>query len=244
MSAVISQTHTLNNASPKHKLGRPRLGTEDERLNILLDCALNIFMHEGYGLASMAKIASAAGFSTRTIYGLYKNKADLMVASVGHMVERDVEQIQSIAGLDAMSAETGLCAIGEVMLARVTSPQLISLYRMGVAEAARFPELTNKMKAIGPKRIDAVIANYLKSQIEKGELQIENVDKAAVMFCHMLISEPRHNALLGFTAEDWDAKAHIHYVVRIFLHGVSPSVSTGSINHVNKTKPINKELNA
>ena len=57
---MISQTHTLNNASPKHKLGRPRLGTEDERLNILLDCALNIFMHEGYGLASMAKIASAA----------------------------------------------------------------------------------------------------------------------------------------------------------------------------------------
>ncbi len=186
-------------------------------------------MREGYGLASMAKIASAAGFSTRTIYGLYKNKADLMVASVGHMVERDVEQIQSIAGLDAMSAETGLCAIGETMLIRVTSPQLISLYRMGVAEAARFPELTNKMKAIGPKRIDSVIANYLHSRIAKGELQIENVDKAAVMFCNMLISEPRHNALLGFTAKGWDVKGHIYYVVRIFLHGVS-SVSIISTN--------------
>ena len=240
---MISQTHGLDNASPKHKLGRPRLGTEDERLSILLDCALSIFMREGYGLASMAKIASAAGFSTRTIYGLYKNKADLMVASVGHMVERDVEQIQSIAGLDAMSAEEGLCAIGETMLTRVTSPQLISLYRMGVAEAARFPELTNKMKAIGPKRIDAVIANYLHSGIAKGELQIENVDKAAVMFCHMLISEPRHNALLGLLAEDWDVKAHIHYVVRVFLHGVSPSVSLVSTNNMSKTKPLIKEMN-
>ena len=192
-------------------------------------------MGEGDGLASMAKIASAVGFLTRTIDGLYK-KIYLMVAFINHMIAHDVEQIQSIAGLDAMSAETGLCAIGETMLIRVTSPQLISLYRMGVAEAARFPELTNKMKAIGPKRIDSVIANYLHSRIAKGELQIENVDKAAVMFCNMLISEPRHNALLGFTAKGWDVKAHIYYVVRIFLHGVS----SVSISSTNKTKPLNK----
>ncbi len=216
-------THELDLTNPqlKPKLGRPRLGTENERLCVLLDSALNIFMHDGYGLASIAKIASAAGFSTRTIYGLYKNKADLMVASVAHMVERDVEQIQSIAGLDAMSGEAGLCAIGEMMMARVTSPQLISLYRMGVAEAARFPELTNKMKAIGPQRIQAVIADYLRQKIIKGELQIENVDKAAVMFCQMLVAEPRHNALMGLLADDWDAKAHIRYVVDIFLHGAS-----------------------
>ncbi|HYN55375.1 MAG TPA: TetR/AcrR family transcriptional regulator [Methylotenera sp.] len=218
---LITQDLKMNHTQPKPKLGRPRSGTENERLSNLLDCALNIFMHDGYGLASMAKIASTAGFSTRTIYGLYKNKADLMVASVAHMVERDVEQIQSIAGLDAMSAEAGLCAIGEMMMARVTSPQLISLYRMGVAEAARFPEVTNKMKAIGQQRIQAVIANYLRQQIAKGELQIENVEKAAIMFCQMLVSEPRHNALMGLLAEDWDAKAHISYVVEIFLHGAS-----------------------
>ena len=225
------------NAQPRPKLGRPRLGTENERLSNLLDCALNIFMHDGYGLASIAKIASAAGFSTRTIYSLYKNKEDLMVASVTHMIERDVEQIQSIAGLDAMSAEAGLYAIGEMMMARVTSPQLISLYRMGVAEAARFPELTNKMKAIGPKRITAVIADYLRLQIAKGELRIENVDKAAIMFCQMLISEPRHNALMGVLAEDWDAKAHISYVVDIFLHGVSRDKNTNkTVNNKDLTQ--------
>ncbi len=218
---VKTQQDILTNAQPKHKLGRPRLGTEHERLSVLLDCALNIFMRDGYGLASMANIASAAGFSTRTIYGLYKNKADLMVASVAHMVERDVEKMQSIAGLDAMAAKDGLYAFGEMMMARVTSPQLIALYRMGVAEVARFPELTSKIKAIGPQRIEVVIADYLRQQVAKGELQIENVDKAAAMFCHMLISEPRHKALMGLLASDWDAKAHISYVVDIFLHGVS-----------------------
>lgn len=223
---MTSQTQALDAVAQKRKLGRPRSGTEAERLNILLECALKVFMRDGYGLANMAKIASAAGFSTRTIYGLYKNKADLMVASVGHMVNRDVEQIQSIVGLDAMTAEAGLCAIGEMILARVTSPQLISFYRMGVAEAARFPELTHKMKAIGPLRIQAVIANYLRSKVAKGELYIENIDKAAVIFCHMLISEPRHNALMGLSAADWDAKNHIRDVVEIFLHGVSPTTAT------------------
>ncbi len=228
---LTSPKHILNEPQPKPKLGRPRSGTEHERLSVLLDSALNIFMRDGYGLASIAKIASAAGFSTRTIYGLYKNKADLMVASVAYMVDRDVEQIQSIAGLDDVSAKEGLCAIGEMMMARVTSPQLISFYRMGVAEAARFPEVTNKMKAIGPQRIQGVIASYLRQKIAKDELQIENVDKAAVLFCEMLISEPRHNALMGLLAEDWDAKAHISYVVDIFLHGVSP-ITGKTINSV------------
>ncbi|MES2181678.1 MAG: TetR/AcrR family transcriptional regulator [Pseudomonadota bacterium] len=215
-----------SSTQPKHKLGRPLQGTEHERLSVLLDCALNIFMRDGYGLASIAKIATTAGISTRTIYGLYKNKADLMVASVAYMVKQDVEKMQSIDGLDRMSTQAGLHAFGEMILARVTSPQLIALYRMGVAEAARFPEMTSKMKAIGPQRIEAVIADYLRQRIAKGELQIENVDKAAIMFCQMLIAEPRHNALMGLLTKDWDAKAHISYVVDIFLHGVSPATRT------------------
>ncbi len=224
---MINQTpeHPVDKKQPasitKPKLGRPLLGSEAERLNTLLDHALTIFMRDGYGLASIAKIASAAGVSTRTIYERYANKADLMVASVSCMVGRDIEQMQAIAGLENMLPQAGLAALGHLMLERVTSPGLVSFYRIVVAEAARFPEFTNKMKANGPQRIQGVIADYLAQQVAKGNIQIENSDKAAAMFCHMLISEPRHKAVLGFLEDNWDVDGHIAYVVKIFLYGIS-----------------------
>lgn len=204
----------------KPKAGRPRLGSEHARLNALLDHALKIFMRDGYGLASIAKIAAVAGVSTRTIYEHYKNKADLMVASVSRMVERDVEQLQSIEGLDDMPLESALYAFGNMIIKRVTSPELIAFFRMGVAEAARFPELSSKMKSIGPAKIQGVIAAYLNQQMSHGHIEITDVPKAAAIFCHMLVAEPRHKALLGQLDQNWDADAHIRYVVNVFLHGV------------------------
>lgn len=238
MTEKITLNSPQSKSMLKSKLGRPPAGSEAERLGILLDHALKIFMRDGYGLASIGKIASAAGVSTRTIYERYTNKADLMVASVAHMVGRDVEQMQSIEGLDAMTPEAGLRAFGAMMIARVTSPELIALYRMGVAEAARLPELASKMKASGSHRIQGVIADYLRQQVHKDKLHIDDVNKAAAMFCHMLVSEPRHQALLGLLAIDWDASAHISYVVDIFLHGVS----SANIRHMDQVN--NNEINA
>jgi len=221
ISTHIATAQVAIDEHPKSRLGRPRAGSEAERLDALLEHALQIFMRDGYGLASIGKIASEAGISTRTTYGLYKNKADLMVASVTHMVERDVEQMQGIDGLDGMSVEAGLTAIGQMIIERVTSPGLVSLYRMGVAEAARFPELNCKMRSAGPERILKVIADYLSRHLRYGTLDISDINKAAGLFCHMLISEPRHQALLGVLDRDWDANAHIRYVVEIFLNGVA-----------------------
>ncbi len=220
---------------PKPKLGRPRAGSENERLDSLLDHALKIFMRDGYGLASIGKIASDAGISTRTIYERFKNKGDLMVASVARMVERDVDQMQSIEGLEDMAPDIALSTFGKLILDRVTSPELIAFCRMGVAESARFPELASKMQSIGPQRIQRVISNYLAKQVKKELLVIDDTDKAATMFCHMLIAEPRHKALMGLLDKDWDSQGHIHYVVSIFLHGISKTKSN------NETAKLYKE---
>ena len=50
------------------KAGRPRRGTELERMDALIQAATRIFLKEGYGLASIDKIATEAGISTRAIY--------------------------------------------------------------------------------------------------------------------------------------------------------------------------------
>lgn len=215
MPQITKQTKTL---------GRPRAGTEAERMEALLDKALSIFMQQGYSVTSIGKIASAAGVSTRTIYEHYANKAELMVAALSRKVEQDVEQMQGIDGLSDMPPEQALSALAQLMLSRVTSPELIAFYRMMIAEAARFPEtMIQKMRISGPLRIQSVIARYLQQQSEKNNWFLHDADKAAATFCHMLISEPRHHALLGVLEKNWDAQSHIEFVVRLFLHGVVPN---------------------
>jgi AcrR family transcriptional regulator len=205
----------------KHKVGRPRLGTEQERHDALLDHALSIFMQEGYGRASIAKIAQSAGISTRTIYERYQNKAELMLASVSRMIEKDVADLQSIPSMDTMTTQAALNALGEKMMKRVMNKELISFYRMGVAEAIHMPEVASKMKAIGPLRIQGVIANYLSKQASQDLIPQQDFAKAAALFCEMLIAEPRNKALFGILENDWDAKQHIAYVVDVFLNGIA-----------------------
>ncbi|MDX1915976.1 MAG: TetR/AcrR family transcriptional regulator [Methylophilus sp.] len=213
-------------AETKYKVGRPRLGTEQARLDSLLDDALKLFMRDGYGRTSIAKIAQYAGISTRTIYEHYQNKAELMLASVSRMVESDVTKLQNIPAIHEMSTEAALNAFGEKIMQRVMSPQLISFYRMGVSEAMHIPEISLKMKAIGPLRIQSVIADYLRKQADRTLLPQQDFAKAAALFCEMLIAEPRSKALFGVLEKNWDAKQHIAYVVAVFLRGIVDTKAT------------------
>lgn len=206
---------------PKRKLGRPKQGTEQERIGELLDTALEIFLRMGYADTSIAKIAAEAGVSTRTIYSLYTNKADLMVAAVSRMVERDLLEFNKVLQLTDSSPEKTLTSLCQIILERVTSDKLIALYRMGVAEGFRFPELAKKMQSSGPKRVEITIAEYLDKQSTLGVLKIQNAQQSASLFLHMLISEPRHKSLFGLLNAEhgWNREQHIANVVRTFLHG-------------------------
>ncbi|WFP51574.1 TetR/AcrR family transcriptional regulator C-terminal domain-containing protein [Methylomonas sp. EFPC3] len=205
----------------KPKVGRPKAGTEAERNDHLLDQALVQFMREGYAAASIAKIAAAAGVSTRTIYERYKNKAELMLASVDRLVETDISEMQGIENLQDLACRDGLIALGEKLLGKVMQPDMISFYRMGVAEACRFPELSELIKNTGPKRIQEMIAAYLHRHAAETALSVAEFESAAALFLEMLIAEPRNKALFGILETDWDARAHVEFVVQVFLYGIA-----------------------
>ncbi len=205
----------------KPKVGRPKAGTKVERNEYLLDQALTLFMRQGFANTSIANIAEAAGVSTRTIYERYKNKAELMLASVNRMIDTDISELQGIENLAQMSCRDGLIVLGEYLLAKVMQPNMISFYRMGVAEAMHFPELNKMMESTGPKRIQAVIADYLCRHSHTDGLSALDFEQAAALFLEMLFAEPRNKALFGCLEADWNAKAHIVFVVQVFLYGIA-----------------------
>src|ERR1017187_10303463 len=132
-------------AVAKHRVGRPRRGTESARTDTLIRAATLVFLRDGYGGASIDKVASEAGVSTRTIYERFKNKADLLGAVITRLVERDMSTVLATEELDRFEPRQALTAIGQAITGRACDPISAALFRICVTEAQRFPELAAKM---------------------------------------------------------------------------------------------------
>lgn len=207
-------------ASARPKVGRPKTGTAQERHAQFLEQALELFMTEGVARTSIARIATSCGVSTRTIYERYNNKDELLIAAFKHMVEQDVRAMTNFEQLADQSLAMVLKHIGRLMLKKVLEPRMVSFFRIAVSEVSHLPELTRAVKAVGPERIYQMLANIFKTYADKGELPQLNFMRAAESYCELLIAGPRHKALFGVQEADWDAEAHIAFVVQLFLRGL------------------------
>jgi TetR/AcrR family transcriptional regulator, mexJK operon transcriptional repressor len=222
--------HSSEDAAPpaSPRVGRPRRGTESARIDTLIGAATRVFLRDGYGAASIDKVAHEAGVSTRTIYERFKNKADLLAAVITRLVERDMATVFATAELDRMELKAALMTIGETVTGRARDPDAAALFRIVATEARRFPALAAKMRDSTKARIDNAIANYFRGQIRRGQLALSDPDRAAVLFMQMVCAELNECLLFGSTEEmsKLDFTAHLNQVVELFLNGAAPRVGT------------------
>jgi TetR/AcrR family transcriptional regulator, mexJK operon transcriptional repressor len=206
------------------RVGRPRRGTESARIDTLIAAATRVFLRDGYGAASIDKVAHEAGVSTRTIYERYKNKADLLAAVITRLVERDMAPVFATAELERMEPRQALMTIGTTVTGRACQPDSAALFRIVATEAQRFPALAAKMRGSTKVRIDSAIANYFRTQIRRGKLALGDPDRAAVLFMQMVCAELNECLLFGSTEEmsNLDMTTHLTQVVDLFLNGAVP----------------------
>src|SRR5947209_16245343 len=95
----------------KSRVGRPRRGTESARTETLIAAATRMFLQEGYGCASIDKVAAEAGVSTRTIYERFKNKGELLGAVINRLLDREMETVLAIEELDRVDPRQALTTI-------------------------------------------------------------------------------------------------------------------------------------
>ncbi|MEO7207550.1 MAG: TetR/AcrR family transcriptional regulator [Steroidobacteraceae bacterium] len=205
------------------KRGRPRRGTEIARTAVLINAATRVFLREGYGLASIDKVAAEAGVSTRTIYERYKNKADLLGAVISRLVDR-MSTVLATADLNRLEPQAALGVIAETLSGRARDPDAAALFRIVATESQRFPELAAKMRANNKLCVDSVVANYFRAQVAVGALALADPDRAATLFLQMICSELHESLLFGGEAAvaRLDCKSHVEHVIDIFLLGATP----------------------
>jgi AcrR family transcriptional regulator len=205
------------------KRGRPRRGTGPARTEALLDAATRVFLREGYGLASIDKVASDAGVSTRTIYEKYRNKADLLGAVISRLLDR-MSTVLATAELNRLTPRAALTVIGETITGRVRETDSAALFRIVATEAHRFPELAAKMRETDKRCVETVVAGYFRDQVSRGALHLADPDRAARLFLQMLCSELKESMLFGDEEAiiKLDCRSHLDHAIDIFLLGAAP----------------------
>jgi AcrR family transcriptional regulator len=205
------------------KRGRPRRGTENARTAALINAATRVLLREGFGLASIDKVAAEAGVSTRTIYERYKNKADLLGAVISRLVDR-VSTVLATAELNRLEPRAALHVIAETITDRARDPDAAALFRIVATEAHRFPDLAAKMRESNKLCVEFVVAAYLREQVSRGVLALADPERAATLFLQMICAELHESLLFGDEAAlaRLDCKSHLDHAIDIFLLGAVP----------------------
>lgn len=200
----------------------PKEGSARERIR---DAAIQLFLEKGYEGVSVDQIARASDVSKPTIYAHFDGKEDLFVSLLEDACERLLAPLVSPA--DDRPLADILHDQARAYAATVLRPEVVAMHRLLVAEAGRFPQLSQRYFEAGPKRAHEGLAAFFRRQIAAGAMRDVDPDIAAAQFAGMILTPVRLKMLFKIIdAPDPETlQQQLAQAVEIFLGGVSCSSS-------------------
>lgn len=219
MATGTEKKQDVKQTAPR-RAGRPPKNETERIRDKILDVATVLFFAEGYGAASIEAIARRARVSKRTIYHRFQDKPAVFRAVVHRIVER-LRPPDAAHLFEGSNLGDILHAIARAVLQASLSPQALSLHRIILAEATRFPELALIVNEQGTRR-EAItrIAGLLDREKPGHKHSSHDMLFAAEQFLQMVIAVPQRRAMglgksMGTAELDTWAKA----TVSLFLRG-------------------------
>lgn len=174
--------------------GRRRLRPDDQTRQLIYLAALDEFEASGYAATSMENVARRAGISTKTLYRIIPNKADLLRGLVSDRFERFTVEFRRHVP-ERTGIEEGLNAALIFCADFALHPEIIGLQRIILQETSRFPELTALFHESGIMRTTRAVSEWLSRQVARGLIRIDDCDEAAGALIGMVVSAPLRAAL-------------------------------------------------
>jgi TetR/AcrR family transcriptional repressor of mexJK operon len=212
---VVLDCPVLKKSSVPRKRAR-RLASGE----VIKEAASRLFLERGYAGTTMDDVAASAGVSKQTVYTHFRNKEELFAALVLGNAER-VDEF--IAGIDqTLESESslagGLLALAQRYLAFVIRPEVVSLRRLVIAEASRFPDLARTYYERVPERVYSGLARAFQRR-----LRLDDPVLAAHHFVWLVLGTSLDEALLAPSASPPDIAWIAASGVRAFLAAYGPA---------------------
>jgi TetR/AcrR family transcriptional repressor of mexJK operon len=203
--------------------GRPK---DPEKRQAVLDAAKRLFPQHGFDGVSMEAIAAEAGVSKLTVYSHYGDKAALFTATIRAKCE------EMLPPTLFQSAAKGpirrqLTSIARAFFALVTSEEAIGMQRVMSTLMDTDSRLPQMFWEAGPQRVHDGFADFLRSRIAAGQLEIPDVDRASSQFFCLLKGELHARMVCGCPGNfgEQEVDAHIKATVDLFLRAYSPATA-------------------
>jgi AcrR family transcriptional regulator len=200
--------------------GRPPVRSDEETKQIVFDAARHAFAVDGYAATSTEELARRAGISTKTLYRLFPGKAALFEAMCADRLERLLSAV-NLQATDAVDIETGLRAALLACADLALDPEVVALQRMVLQESAAFPDLAANFYKNGISRTATALARWLRVQVKKKRIALDDVDEAAGMLIGMVASAPQRAAIYGGMPlpSRKDIERRVQTCAALFLNG-------------------------
>jgi TetR/AcrR family transcriptional repressor of mexJK operon len=208
------------------------VGRTARKRRAILDAATRLFLRDGYRNTSMDQVAADAEVSKQTVYKQFADKEQLFREIVLGVTGNS----QAIASELTIALRASETTTGEQLASALTDsarryidgvlqPHVLSLRRLIIAEADRFPDLAHAYFEQAPARGIAVIADALRTYADRGLLVIEDPELAAAHFAYLALAIPQDRAY--FYPDEPPSKAERDRLaaaaVRVFLSAYATS---------------------
>lgn len=168
---------------------------QGRKFNQVREGAKRIFLRDGYEGASVDDISREAGVSKATLYSYFPDKR-LMFQAV---IEAEIES-RRIAVFDLEDHVPAHLAVPRLTreVSRILASETeAALYRLIIAEAARFPQLARDFEALRAEMLRTPLQAYLDGFVRRGELEIADTTLAAEQLIRLAGAQVHDGRLLG-----------------------------------------------
>ncbi|MEA5564925.1 TetR/AcrR family transcriptional regulator [Anabaena sp. UHCC 0399] len=166
------------------KTGDAERSNSTDKVEKILQGAMQQFLANGYAATSMDKVAEAAGVSKATVYSHFQDKEGLFKALIEKLARK---RFQSILGTQPLLGEPYIVLrrLAKTALDQmVNDPEYQSFERLLMGESARFPELAQVFIGSIAKPAIETISKYLAS---RAELKIPDPEATARILIGSLV---------------------------------------------------------
>ncbi|MGV7116698.1 TetR/AcrR family transcriptional regulator [Paenibacillus kyungheensis] len=152
---------------------------KEEKRACVIAAAQELFFEKGYARTTLSQIAKGAGLSTGTLFNHFPTKELIFETIVKHFWELDPEwDLPPVLG----SPLQGLIKFGRDYACVLTREGMAPLFRVVIAEAKQFPELSLFHYELGEGAVHQKLTQYLLDEVELGNISLPDASKAANEF--------------------------------------------------------------
>lgn len=182
----------------------------------ILQAAIENFMQEGYGGASIESVARLAGVSRTTIYSLYAGKEQLFTAMI-HASVLGTDIGTQVAFDDRPPREVLREAMRTLNQAYYNEPNL-EIIRLCTGVADRFPDLIRNVREVLGQRLTG-LTRYFERLRDAGRLELADCNTAALLFNMLALGTLKPFLIHQSRLTESETAGHLDLALDIFLNG-------------------------